>query len=311
MRLIASTMRRAKIGLSSLMPDQRNYPYLLLDNRHLRRVLIDSVRDDVAHRPVAFVATSGRSGSQFLSELLNQSQDIFARHEPRPTMTGPFLQAVMTRPLEDSYEWRRLKIVAVNLALLTRGKHRLVAETSHMFIKTFWDVVLGYYTELRVIILRRDLAQVLKSCVELGYFGDANDYWRRWMHVPGVEGEYTEALAPDQHMDQYDRCIAYLLDIEARLQRLRHRLRPEQRLEIDLADLRSRDGLERLFGFLTARPPRREMDSTKSNQRAAWKGVLGPRKVSLAYCRERLDSYIAQARALQKRIPDVPPIRGA
>jgi len=53
-----------------------------------------------------------------------------------------------------------------------------------MFIKTYFDVIMNDFLNVDVIILRRDIASVLKSFIELGYFSKSNKMWPKWMHYP-------------------------------------------------------------------------------------------------------------------------------
>ena len=86
-----------------------------------------------------------------------------------------------------------------------------LSSPSMMWFSTIIDNV-------EVIILRRPMHKVLKSFVELGIFSDENPVSSKWMHDPGAASCVAEPLKPVADMDQYERCIAYLLDIEARAQ---------------------------------------------------------------------------------------------
>ena len=99
-------------------------------------------------------------------------------------MTGSYLRRVQNAPLSQSMLPRRIKIAAINRRLAAMEPQQVYAETSHMFIKTFADVVLDYYQNVEVIVLRRQLDQVLRSCMELGWFSQRNPIWQLWMSVP-------------------------------------------------------------------------------------------------------------------------------
>ncbi|MFN2507816.1 MAG: hypothetical protein ABR589_03490 [Chthoniobacterales bacterium] len=73
------------------------------------------------------------------------------------------------------------------------------------------------FENVRIILLRRDLAQVLKSFVELGFFRP-KPCLEDWMILPAAT---SSSLFPAAELDQFDRCIAYLLDIEERAIRFR------------------------------------------------------------------------------------------
>ena len=69
------------------------------------------------------------------------------------------------------------------------------------------------------MILRRELARVVKSFVELGIYTERNAAWPDWM--PSVEAR-TRAIDPpasEASLTSLERIIAYLVDTEARAQR--------------------------------------------------------------------------------------------
>jgi hypothetical protein len=176
------------------------------------------------------------------------------------------------------------------------GPARMYAETSHMFIKTFYDVVMDYFSRPVVVVLRRNPVKTLKSFVELGYFSNAIRHWKLWMHdAPGVR--------PDG-ADEFDRCIAYLVDIEARTEAF-IRAYPsvtvhEARLE-ELADV---DGARRLFAALDIEWVRgAEAACTRLvNSRSDEKRLIA-RATSLRDCEARLEKFLARAKADGRPLP--------
>ena len=154
-----------------------NLPFSLLKVRPASELLMEKVRSRVENRRLIFAISSGRAGSGFLARLLASSPDVKAQHEPAPRMCGAYLKMAMRADLKASYEMRKVKVMAINLKLLFFSEHIAYAETNHMFIKTFFDVVMDYYRNVDVIVLRRPMHKVLKSFVELGYFSDKNSHW--------------------------------------------------------------------------------------------------------------------------------------
>ena len=90
---------------------------------------------------MVFSANSGRAGSGFLAKLLDASPSVVGGHERPPQMTGPWLRRVAFEPPHASFDARLVKVDALRGELgLMAGKHVYV-DTSHMFVKTFADVV--------------------------------------------------------------------------------------------------------------------------------------------------------------------------
>src|SRR6202030_4368546 len=118
---------------------------------------------------------------------------------------------VSTAPLASSYAERQVKLDGIARLLAERPWAQTYAETNHMFIKTFFDVVVDTLREVEVIHLRRDPARVLKSFVELGYFSPLNHVWPDWMSTHDAASAAWRGLGDPP--DQYDRCIAYFYDV--------------------------------------------------------------------------------------------------
>jgi len=164
-----------------------------------------------------FCINSGRSGSHYLQKLLSTSPEIASFGEQAPTMSGKYLHAVNKYPYSVSYDDRKIKTDKIENIITNLPKSKLVySETNHMFIKTFFDVVIDHFgPKVEVIILRRNLANTLKSFIELDYLGK-NHVSYDWMVNTDSPTAATRALGKFKQMSHYNRCIAYLLDIEAR-----------------------------------------------------------------------------------------------
>lgn len=251
-----------------------------------------------------FSISSGRAGSEYLSTLLETGRDVIAEHEAIPQMHGEPLMRCMHEPLEDSYASRRIKADAIAATLRANPSARAYAETNHMFIKTFHDVVLREFAAhpLFVVHLRRPLVNVLHSFVRMGYFTDRNRAWPAWMHEPDVPNALTP-LPPGPH-DSIDRAIGYLLDIEARGQRFARQFPQVKTIEACLTDLQERPQVEGLFVQLGIEPT----DATwnvvgkRVNERTERKAEIGV-DVSLEACAERIEAYLVRCDASGLTLP--------
>ena len=302
---LARHFYRTKLAVSRYIPNNDNLPYCLL-NEWLVENRLQQTRDTLKNRRLIFTINPGRAGSEYLATLLNTAANVHALHEPRPRMNGRLLEMAMGKPPGESYGQRRIKLLGINHTLSQLDSDTIYAETSHMFIKSFHDVVLDYYENVEVIILRRPLHKVLKSFVELGFFSNINPIADRWMHKPGSTNSAAELLKPLDEMDQYEKCIAYLLDIEAlaRAFTLDH---PEIKIhEITLDSITGTGGARQLFQDLGARWTEESdrLYSSVINRRMAYRSAIGACAPE-AYCKERLNQYIQQAQVAGKSIPDI------
>ena len=259
---------------------------------------------DVADRRLVFSINSGRSGSKYLSQLLSTGRHVKSFHEAQPKMSGEFIEMINSKPFELSRERRRVKAEAIAEILRAGRRKEIYAETNHTFIKTFFDVVLEDFRNVDVIILRRELALVLKSFIELGYFSSLNPVASNWMSSPNAATAALPAIGPDATLDQFDLCIAYLLDIEARVERFKldypmvrtHDVRLEQLNEITyVAELFHRLGI-------TPTAATKKLCGRVTNEKQPRKAhVANPTTVD--ECRRRLAEYIRNAKDQGIKIP--------
>lgn len=202
-------------------------------------------------RRVVFCINSGRAGSKYLANLLNTSTDVKALHEPKPKMNEEFLRMINEQPLENTFQQRLLKKSAIKKQLF--GHHKVYCETSHMFIKTFYDVVLSEFKNVEVILLNRNIPKVLHSFVRLGYFSERNKNWPNWMSSPNATTAVQQVLDEDLDMDQIGLCIAYLLDIEARKELFVNNNPQLKYHHVDIDELNRKQKVEDLFQSMSIR----------------------------------------------------------
>lgn len=302
---LAKLFYRTKLAASRCIPNMDNLPYSLLSEQLVERRL-QQQRENVKNRRLIFTISPGRSGSEYLATLLNTAANIHALHEPLPRMNGRFLEMAMNKPPAASFVKRRIKLLGINRTLSRLNSETIYAETSHMFIKSFHDVILEYYENVEVIVLRRPLHKVLKSFIELGFFTDINPISARWMHNPGSTNSRAEILKPLEEMDQFEKCIAYLLDIESMAQAFVTNHPDIKTHNTTLDTLTKIEGAKRLFHDLGALWTQEsdKLYSRKVNRRVAYKHAIAA-LVPEKYCLERLNQYIQQAQDAGKSIPEI------
>jgi hypothetical protein len=259
---------------------------------------------DVAERRLIFSINSGRAGSKYLAQLLGTAAGVESFHEAEPKMSGDYIAMINAAPLVESREKRRIKSAAIAEVLRRSAPDIVYVETNHAFIKTFYDVVLEDFLNVEVIILRRDLALVLKSFIELGYFSPRNPLAYSWMSSPSAATAALPALAPDSALDQFDLCIAYLLDIEARAERFQNEYPEVRRHEARLEDLNEIGRLQDFFQplGLVATAATKDLCGRAINERQPRKQAIA-NSTTLEECRRRLQDYIERAKARGIQVP--------
>ena len=247
--------------------------------------------DVLKGKRVIFCASSGRTGTHYLAELLGSCERVHAVDEAPPYMIGHHLNRVMREPPSDSYEHRRIKAAAIRSVLAGLPRGSVYAETNHMFIKTFHDVVINEFPPdaVSVILLRRSLDRVLKSILELGYFTAANSHWQLWMHQPVGTNLLAKPPRNIEELDDTDRAIGYLFDIEARLQNFRISYPGINTVDVWLEDIQESDGAHALLNRLGLKTTAttQVVAGRPTNQRTASRVA----EISLAECRQRILRY--------------------
>lgn len=243
---------------------------------------------------LVFSINSGRAGSQYLARLLSTGVRVTAFHEPEPTMSGKPLEMTNALPMQATRDVRRAKNDAIRAVLNRMQAGETYVETNHMFIKTFYDVVLEEFAaQTAVVVLRRELALVLKSFIEMGYFSPLNSVWEKWMSSPESVNAALPLPMSYSEMDQYDRSIAYLLDIEARVTRFQQEYPNVPLYEARVETLSAVRPAASLFRELGISPSPRTliyMRRRYNTRQSVKRHISNP--TQLGYCRERLGRYI-------------------
>jgi len=162
---------------------------------------------------------------------------------------------------------------------------------------------------VKVIVLRRHLASVLKSFITMGYFSKRNHAWPSWMHLPGTCDSAFFPPVLGRKPDQYELAIGYLIDIEARAQRFMRQYPQCEVHEVRLESLQNPLEVERFFEVLHLQPGSGTTDAAGRpvNERTQRKIEIGI-KTTLEYCEQRIIEYIQICKKSGVDIPLLPHI---
>ncbi len=281
-------------------------------NKFKRKVVFPIVheinKEKILNHRLFFCINSGRSGSEYLATLLGTAKEVESYHEPNPNMSGFYVDLVNKQNYSETYSTRYLKNLAIKNQLLKLPEEKVYCETNHMFIKTFFDVIVNDFNQMEVIILRRYLPNVLKSFIQLGYFSEKSWAWPLWMSSPNAITAGIKCIDSDENLDQYDLCIGYLIDIEARALRFKQQYPWIKTHEVRLELLNDFERVKNLFAELDITPTAEThaIHSKKINQKKELKEKKSKSQrvvVDLEYCQERINQYILKAESLGIEVP--------
>jgi len=264
-------------------------------------------RRNISRKDIRFIfcINSGRAGSEYLATLLGTAAKAHSFHEPEPQMIGDCLHSVARNGLESTFTDRRIKSKAIVKIVSQFPDQSTYIETSHMFIKTFYDVVLHDLNNVHVIHLQRDLLQTLKSFVQLCFFSEKNSAWPDWLISPNAQTAMIKPIDDDNNMDSIDLSIAYLIEIEARAAAFQQKYPQIPFHETDINDLNDLDRVKALFADLglSFTPDTEKIVGEKINQRSEKKNKYAS-QVGEEELKERIRSYLEKGQRLGITFPD-------
>ena len=211
------------------------------------------------------------------------------------------------------YAAKLQKVIAIWRTLRSLPRDCVYIETNHMFIISFYDVIMRHFRDVTVIHLRRYLPKVLKSFLELDSFGKS-PHTPFWTTPPDSPSAAIAPPMPIDQMDQCDRCIAYLIDIEARAERFRRRFPHTPVLEVRLEELNDWHHVERLFRDLGLTPTEatRQRTGAVMNARRQRKDAVRQSASSAQleadedYCLDRINRYVTLCASAGIELPTLP-----
>lgn len=220
----------------------RNLPLLRSASARLLRMSCAGVEAYV------FSATTGRSGSMTLANVLESLQDAVVFHEPDPIMHSRHLSGPDRLASLDELFWRRKRIEVHRAA---RG-HRYYVETNHQFIKGFAEQAAAWFGDrLRVVHLRRDPVSVATSFYRMSSIPGLPRRGSLWLLDPRSDDNLIQLgemlFGSGEFGHDYYKCLWYWYETEARVRHFRDR-HPKVSVEsIGTGDLNDLDRVRALL----------------------------------------------------------------
>ena len=207
----------------------------------------------VSEAPVIiFTITPGRSGTHYLTSLFSVLPEVYAVHEPDPTLSSrEFVQGELTK--EEAVILINEKADSI-LATCKNPNASTYVETSHALLShtsapsTLIERLLANLNgqSIGVVILKRDLAEVMMSRSHLGHmtrYSESREVRCRgvgWIYTPGSKNAQILPIKPDNQLTQLELLAGYVLNVEAVAGNFAKQYKGHPRLriyEIDLKDL--------------------------------------------------------------------------
>ncbi|KAI0562752.1 hypothetical protein FGB62_54g11 [Gracilaria domingensis] len=134
-------------------------------------------------------------------------------------MTGSYLQRVILQGMrKETFEERaKIKLAAIRQAIEATAPNVAYAETSHMFVKTFADVVLHHLADsanISVVILHRPARDSIWSQLRLGWFSPAHSGKNVWYYdINDVHDSERHVSYSTNSSNPIDSLIGYNSDV--------------------------------------------------------------------------------------------------
>jgi hypothetical protein len=184
---------------------------------HLLKLCDQSLRAT----PVIFSINAGRTGSMYLQSLLATAEGAISLHEPCPQMNGECFHEVERKGFEATRADREVKVEQIKKQIL---RHRInhpfsdlvYCETSLMFLKSFYDVIVDHFHDVKIVRLHRDAADLVRSLHNAGLHID-QPAGRRWLAVRGSRNRvFPQLCESPEATSPLLRLVDYVVDFEAR-----------------------------------------------------------------------------------------------
>ena len=164
--------------------------------------------DLLREKRLIFSISAGRTGSEYLTRLLQALPDTVAFHEPEPAFQR-VLRATQRRP-----EAAREFLLRYKLPWLARHAEGTIAETSHLVGKGFLEPMVELGLRPAFIVLRREPRSVALSYLARYTVPGRTRYGWQFLLEPDDPGVFP--LPRWRAFSDYQLCFWYALEMERR-----------------------------------------------------------------------------------------------
>lgn len=176
----------------------------------LQKQLSSEIAQQLANKRIFFTVTTGRSGTNYLANMLSYLPRVKSLHEPRPPFHD-LVRDVAHNPHAATKFWVERK-----LPYIASIEEPIYVETSHVFCKGFFDPLLELGIVPDLILLRRDKRQVARSLYQLDMIPARTHIGELFLLRP--DDPVLVPLDNWQDLHDYQLCYWYTLEIGKRQQ---------------------------------------------------------------------------------------------
>jgi hypothetical protein len=204
----------------------------------------------LGQRRLIFVISTGRSGTDYLTQVLDLFQNVHAEHEPEPSFTNAF-RTIAAAPQLARQFWLDHKLPAI-----ARTPAPIYAETSHLACKGFLESGIDLGLRPMLIHLVRRYRDTARSMLALNTIPARTFNGVRFYLGPDDRVFLPVPRTVYEGWHDYQLCYWYCLEIGERARVYAERFRPlgiaVERIELD--DIRTTSGVRRLGDRLNLGP---------------------------------------------------------
>jgi hypothetical protein len=199
-----------------------------------------------------FSINPGRSGSDYLTELLSKTVNAVSMHEGFPIMNGTAMQKFNEG---DDSELRKLMPKKLEqIQRKSKNGRKIYCETNHSYIKGWGYLIPDEYIpqeEIGVIILQRNIDRTAYSLLRIHDVPCASEFSRTWYLMPGG---CRNLSAPSENANPYELCKWYVEEIGLRAQEYKAQFPRITYVECDLEQLNNYDYVIQMFDIFGLKP---------------------------------------------------------
>lgn len=217
-----------------------------------------------------FCINTGRSGSDYLAELLSKASNAVSFHEGLPIMNGAAMRQFNRGDASELEALVPLKLQAIRQKL--SDEKTIYCETNHSYIKGWGTLLPDAYIpqeEIGVIILRRNLEDTIRSFLRVHEAPGISEWSRTWYLEPDAPSNLSH---PPKGANLYDLCQWYVEETDLRAAAYQKQFPKISYVECDLEQLNDYQFVSEMFSRFGLIPSSSLQDATGTvlNTRNEW-----------------------------------------
>ncbi|MEM9926594.1 MAG: hypothetical protein AAF915_23050 [Cyanobacteria bacterium P01_D01_bin.50] len=192
-----------------------------------------------------FCINSGRSGSDYLTELLSKAENTVSIHEGFPVMNGSPMEEFNRGDEGELKKLMPLKLKEIRKK--NKNGQKIYCETNHSFIKGWGYLIPDTYIpqeEIGIIILKRDVDKTAYSLLRVRDVPGSSKWTRTWLLTPNVERNISE---PAVNANPYELCKWYVEETYLRAEEYKKMFPRIKYVECNLEQLNQYDFVIEMF----------------------------------------------------------------